>query len=89
MKSLLIYLALISVFSAIITAYDKLAAKKFPRNRVPEKVLFLTAIAGGSVSMYAVMQIIRHKTRHKRFMIGLPVIMVLQAAVICFTLFVK
>ncbi len=89
MKSLLIYLVLISVFSVIITAYDKIASKKFRRNRVPEKLLFFTAIAGGSLSMYITMQIIRHKTRHKRFMIGLPVIIVLQALVLYFTLFVK
>ena len=89
MKSLLIYLMLISLFSAIITVYDKTASKHFKRNRVPEKVLFASAILGGSLSMYITMQLIRHKTRHKRFMIGLPVIFALQIVIIYFTFFTK
>lgn len=89
MKSLLIYLAAISVFSVIITVYDKIAAKRYRKNRVPEKYLFLTAIIGGGLSMYITMQLIRHKTRHKRFMIGLPVIFVIQIIVLYFTLSVK
>lgn len=78
---LLCWLGIISIYSAIITITDKRSARK-GRRRVPEKTLFFAAALGGSASMYAVMRIIRHKTKHKRFMIGLPVIMAVQILVI-------
>ena len=73
---------MISLVTVIITVYDKKAAKKFPKNRIPEKVLFALAIAGGSLAEFITMLKIRHKTRHIKFMVGLPVIFGLQVAVI-------
>ena len=78
----LIYILCISIVTAIVTAFDKKAAKKYPKHRVPEKILLLLAVAGGSVAELLIMLKIRHKTQHKKFMIGLPVIIVLQIAVI-------
>ena len=78
----IIYILCISLVTAIITAYDKRAAKKHPKHRVPENVLLMLAIAGGSVAELLTMLKIRHKTKHKKFMIGLPVIIVLQMIVI-------
>lgn len=69
---LFVIFAVMSVIAAIFTVYDKLAAKSHKR-RVPEKTLMLIGFFGGAVSMYTTMQIIRHKTKHKKFMIGLPV----------------
>ncbi len=77
-----LYLLIISIFAAIITVYDKIAAKKLPRNRIPEKTLMLTGFLGGAAAEYVTMQLIRHKTRHKKFMIGLPLMIVLHAALI-------
>ena len=84
MEYILIYFAVISVITAVVTFYDKKAAKSRPKHRVPEKILFLLAIMGGSVAEYLTMLKIRHKTKHKRFMIGLPFIIVLQVAAIIF-----
>ncbi|MBQ8208763.1 MAG: DUF1294 domain-containing protein [Clostridia bacterium] len=75
-----IYSAIISLIALIITCADKSAAKHDKR-RIPEKTLFSVAIIGGSLAMYYTMRIIRHKTKHKRFMIGLPIIMILQIAI--------
>ena len=84
MEYILIYFAVISLITIIATVYDKKAAKKWTKNRIPEKVLFLLAILGGSVAEYLTMLKIRHKTKHKRFMIGLPIIVVLQVvAIVC------
>lgn len=77
----LIYLAAISLVSAAVALYDKYAAKKRPRHRVPEIVLFCLAALGGSAAMYCTMLLIRHKTKHKRFMIGLPLIIVLHVLI--------
>ena len=73
-----IYILCISLVTAIKTAYDKRDAKKYPKNRIPENVLLMLAIAGGSIAELLTMLKIRHKTKHKKFMIGLPVIIVLQ-----------
>lgn len=82
---LLIYFVGISFITALITAIDKYKAKK-GRWRIPEATLFVLAIAGGSVAEYTVMRLIRHKTKHKRFMIGLPVIIILQLTLVLFIL---
>ncbi|MBR3768139.1 MAG: DUF1294 domain-containing protein [Clostridia bacterium] len=75
---MIIYLFSISVFAVILTAYDKYASKYRKRHRIPEKVLLLTGLFGGALAEFISMQIIRHKTRHKKFMIGLPLIMALH-----------
>lgn len=77
-KYTLIYLATISVISVIITVYDKIAAKHNPRHRTRERTLFAISILGGSVFMYLTMNIIRHKTNHNSFMVGIPVIIFFQ-----------
>ena len=77
LKFFLIYLAIISLVSCFVTILDKHRAKRGGR-RVPERTLFLLSLAGGSAAMYLTMLTIRHKTRHKRFMIGIPLIMILQ-----------
>ena len=81
MKYFLTYLAVISIISAVVCCYDKIAAKRGWR-RTPEKTLLGLSVLGGSAAMYIVMQIIRHKTRHNKFMVGLPLIMLLQIAII-------
>ncbi|MDE6132537.1 MAG: DUF1294 domain-containing protein [Oscillospiraceae bacterium] len=85
MKYFLIYLAIISAVAAIMTVSDKSRAKKHKR-RIAEKTLFGTAVLGGSAAMYLTMLAVRHKTKHKRFMIGLPLIMIVQAIAIAFVI---
>ncbi len=77
-----LWLALISLIAIVVTIYDKFAAKRLPGRRTPEKTLFIIAGLGGSIAMYAMMQLIRHKTQHKSFMIGIPLIIAGQIAVI-------
>ena len=77
-----LWVGLISFISMIVCIYDKIAAKKLPRHRTPEKTLLLLSALGGSLVMYVTMQIIHHKTQHKKFMIGIPVIMGIQIVLI-------
>ncbi len=70
---------------------DKLKAKK-RAFRVPEATLFLIAIIGGSIGSILGMYLFRHKTRHRAFIIGMPVILAIQiiiALVIVFGPFVN
>lgn len=74
---LIIYIFSVSLISSIIVIKDKISAKKH-RRRIAEKTLFLFAVFGGGVAMYLTMLSIGHKTRHKRFMIGLPLIVIFE-----------
>ena len=74
------YLVAISLVSIVVCIYDKFAAKHNPRHRTREATLLLLSALGGSVAMFITMQIIRHKTKHVKFMVGIPVIFVLQVA---------
>ncbi len=77
---LLYYLSIISVISIIVCIYDKFAAKHNPRHRTREATLLLLSALGGSVAMLVTMLIIRHKTKHIKFMLGIPLIIIAQAA---------
>lgn len=90
-KIILIYLAAISLISVIVCIYDKVISKKNRVElRVPEKNLLILSALGGSVAMYIAMQITHHKTKHAKFMIGIPVIILLHAAlIVCYFYFLK
>lgn len=75
--ALALYLGVINIIAALVTVHDKNRAKTHGR-RVPEKNLFTLAILGGSPAMLVTMHLIRHKTQHKRFMLGLPLILLAQ-----------
>ena len=80
---LLVYLLLINAAGFLLMLVDKIKAK---RNlwRIPEATLMGVAAIGGSIGAIAGMNLFRHKTKHAKFYIGLPVILVLQImAVIC------
>lgn len=76
-----IYFVIISITAVIVTLADKRAAEK-DKWRVQEKTLFIIAALGGAAAMLITMKRIRHKTLHKRFMIGLPAIIVLHFVLI-------
>ena len=76
------YLLGISAVAFIVTVYDKWAAVHRQKHRTPERTLWLLAILGGSGAMWITMLIIRHKTKHLSFMMGLPVVILAQIALI-------
>ena len=80
-KILIVYLIVISIISIIVCIYDKFAAKHATKHRTREATLLLLSAIGGSVAMFATMQIIRHKTKHVKFMLGIPLIIIAQVAV--------
>ena len=80
---LLIYFILISVIAIAVTAYDKSAAWKRAW-RVPERVLVWIAALGGAFFMFLTMKVIHHKTRHAKFMIPLPLFILIHALIAWF-----
>ena len=79
-KIIFIWLALISLVAVIITVADKRKARR-GAYRVSEAALMVVAALGGSVAMLVTMQIIRHKTKHIKFMLGIPIIILFQTIV--------
>jgi len=77
----LVYWLAISLLSVVVTCRDKRAAKKKKR-RIPEATLMALAALGGASAMLATMKIIRHKTQKPKFMIGIPLLIVLHIALI-------
>ncbi len=86
LKSLIIYLLFINLFSVLICTFDKSQARA-NKYRISEKALFLISVIGGSVAMYITMRVIRHKTRKKKFMIGIPLIIVFQISLMALYIF--
>lgn len=69
--------------AAVMTVADKIFAKK-GMWRIPEATLMLVGLLGGALVMFITMRTIRHKTKHKKFMIVLPLMIALHAALACF-----
>ena len=80
---LLAYFVLISLVAIVMTFRDKHTAEK-GKWRIKESTLLLVAALGGSITMLLTMRGIRHKTKHAKFMVGIPVIIVLQLALAFF-----
>ncbi len=59
---------------------ERVQRGKKPRRRIPEKTLFLIAALGGSLGVLAGMYLFRHKTKHKSFVFGVPLILAAQIA---------
>lgn len=77
------YIAVISVVSVIVCFYDKKISKLNKVGlRTPEKWLLILSALGGSIAMLICMFIIRHKTKHLKFMIGIPLIIAVQAVAV-------
>ncbi len=81
MKIAFFYLLAVSFVSVAVCVYDKIAAKKGLR-RIKESSLMSLSFLGGSAAMYITMRIIHHKTRHNKFMLGIPLMIILQMAAI-------
>lgn len=83
MQLLIPYLLTVNAAGFLLMLTDKLRAKK-NLWRIPEKTLMTVAIIGGSIGAYAGMQLFRHKTKHPKFYIGIPVIIALQLALVSY-----
>lgn len=77
------YLIFMNVITFVAFAMDKEKAKK-GRFRIPERRLLFLAAAGGSLGALAGMYIMHHKTKHMKFVIGVPVLFALQTLLVCF-----
>ncbi len=80
-KAFLIWLLIANIAAFALMGIDKSKARRHVW-RISEKTLFMSAAVGGSIGAIAGMYFFRHKTKHWYFVIGMPAILVAQAAVI-------
>ena len=76
-KLLIAYLVILNLTGLFIMWSDKRRARK-KQWRIPEKMLFLVSLLGGSIGTWGGMYLFRHKTKHWYFVLGMPLILVLQ-----------
>lgn len=86
MKYAAIWLLFINLTGIGVMGLDKHKAI-LHRRRIPERTLFLIALLGGSLGTWIGMYLFRHKTRHLRFVLGIPLILLIQAAVLLWVLY--
>ena len=79
------YLAMVNVVAFVTYGIDKLKARR-NQWRIPESTLLLLAMIGGSIGAWIGLKVWRHKTLHKKFKYGIPLIIVVQI-VLCIYLY--
>ncbi len=82
MKYLILYFLIINALGFLLMLVDKYKARK-NKWRIPEATLMGVAALGGSIGSLLGMYTVRHKTKHPKFTIGIPLILIVQLAAAC------
>lgn len=77
MKIFLYYILVINLYGIFVMYSDKKKSQK-RRWRTPERTLFTIAFAFGALGIFMGMRLFRHKTKHSKFVIGIPLILIVQ-----------
>ncbi len=82
-RLVLYYPVAVNILTFLIYGLDKLKAKRHQR-RIPEHTLLLLAFVGGSIGAWWGMKVWHHKTLHKKFTISIPILFLLQTALVAY-----
>ncbi len=83
MNIILDYLLAVNIATFLLYGIDKYKAKK-GRWRISEATLLLMAVIGGSIGAWGGMRLWHHKTMHKKFKYGIPIIIILQVCLVLY-----
>lgn len=83
MNIILYYLLAVNIATFLLYGIDKYKAKK-SKWRISEVTLLTMAAIGGSIGAWAAMRLWHHKTMHKKFKYGIPVIIIMQIALVAY-----
>ena len=85
MEETICYILAINIATFLLYSIDKYKAKK-GQWRISEATLLLMAVIGGSIGAWAGMRLWHHKTMHKKFKYGIPVIIIMQIVLVVYLL---
>lgn len=87
-QNIIIYFVIINIIGFLIMYIDKQKAKK-GKWRIPEKTIFIVTALGGGIGTVLGMYAFRHKTQKINFVIGLPLITIVEIAAIIYFAFIN
>ena len=85
MEEIICYLLAVNIVTFLLYGIDKYKAKK-GKWRISEATLLTMAAIGGSIGAWVGMRIWHHKTMHKKFKYGIPIIIIMQVALAVYLL---
>ena len=85
MEETICYILTINIATFLLYGIDKYKAKK-NQWRISEATLLTMAAIGGSIGAWVGMRIWHHKTMHKKFKYGIPIIIIMQVALAVYLL---
>ncbi len=83
MKILVFYLIAVNIAAILIMGIDKHRSRR-NKWRISEKSIFITGVAGGGLGVIFGMVLFRHKTRHLKFTLGVPLIVILNIVTVSY-----
>ena len=83
------YLLAVNLWAFGLMWFDKRRAKRKGAGRIRERTLFLSALLGGSLGAVTGMWCFRHKTKHWYFVLGMPLILLIQTVLAVWVLYVR
>lgn len=80
LNTILMYIAGVNIITFILMGADKQKAIK-QQYRIPERTFWLLSLVGGTLGSLIGMKAFHHKTRHRSFVVGMPLLLVFQCVV--------
>ncbi|MBP1968854.1 uncharacterized membrane protein YsdA (DUF1294 family) [Virgibacillus natechei] len=85
-NTIVIYILGVSAITFFLMGMDKQKAKK-QQFRIPERTFWILSILGGSFGSYMGMKMFRHKTKHRSFVVGVPMLIIIHCTGIAYLFF--
>lgn len=83
---LMSYLLIINLISLLTMAIDKQKARR-RKQRISENSLWFLSVIGGALGVWIGMYLWRHKTKHRQFVFGVPILFLIQVALLLYYYF--
>ncbi|MGE5629755.1 MAG: DUF1294 domain-containing protein [Caulobacteraceae bacterium] len=86
MKEIAVYLAAVNILGFVIMGIDKSKSKRH-KWRISESSIFVVGLLGGGIGVLLGMSFFRHKTKHLKFMLGIPLVIILNIIIFGYVIY--